>query len=378
MSNEQNVKTEGSFKIKTKPKLTEEQLGAKNKEPLVDVPSNITRVVIPNKEEYATEVPVATEPVQQAETETLESVIKEVTDEGEEIGGLIKEVMKLAEAPAIQQPELPENIGKLVDFMRETGGTMQDYLRLNANYDDVDRDVLVKEYYKNTKSHLSADEIDFMIEDNFAFDEDIDEERDIRRKKLAYKEEVAKARTFLDEMKSKYYEDIKLKSPSLSKDQQEASDFFNRHKEDQDRNAVNHEKFKANTNQLFNEHFEGFDFALGEKKFRYGIQNPSQVAENQSDFNNFLGKFLGEDGTVEDTKGYHKALYAGANADKMANHFYEQGKADAIRDVVNKSNNTSSGARKAAPVDSARFGAYKIKSVSGADSSKLKIKKFNN
>jgi len=378
MSNEQNVKTEGSFKIKTKPKLTEEQLGAKNKEPLVDVPSNITRVVIPNKEEYATEVPVATEPVQQAETETLESVIKEVTDEGEEIGGLIKEVMKLAEAPAIQQPELPENIGKLVDFMRETGGTMQDYLRLNANYDDVDRDVLVKEYYKNTKSHLSADEIDFMIEDNFAFDEDIDEERDIRRKKLAYKEEVAKARTFLDEMKSKYYEDIKLKSPSLSKDQQEASDFFNRHKEDQNRNAVNHEKFKANTNQLFNEHFEGFDFALGEKKFRYGIQNPSQVAENQSDFNNFLGKFLGEDGTVKDTKGYHKALYAGANADKMANHFYEQGKADAIRDVVNKSNNTSSGARKAAPVDSARFGAYKIKSVSGADSSKLKIKKFNN
>ena len=372
------VKTEGSFKIKTKPKLTEEQLGAKNKEPLIDVPSNMTRVVIPNKEEDAIEVPVATEPIQQAEAETLESVIKEVTDEGEEIEGLIKEVQKLAEAPAIQQPELPENIGKLVDFMRETGGTMQDYIRLSTNYDDVDRDVLVKEYYKNTKSHLSAEEIEFMIEDNFAFDEDLDEERDIRRKKLAYKEEVAKARAFLNETKDKYYDEIKLNSPTLTEDQAKASDFFNRYKEDQERNVANHDKFKAKTNELLNENFEGFNFTLGEKKFRYGVQNPSQVAEKQSDISNFIGKFLGKDGTIEDTAGYHKALYAGANADKMANHFYEQGKADAIRDVVNKSNNTSSGARKAAPMDGAKFGAYKVKSVSGADSSKLKIKKFNN
>jgi hypothetical protein len=374
--NEQNVKTEGSFKIKTKPKLTEEQFAAKNKEPLIDIPSNVTRVVIPNQEEDAVQKPSAEKVDVDESTEdgptmvegTSEPTLKEVTEESKE-----KEVV--AQSP---QPDLPENIGKLVDFMRETGGTMQDYLRLNTNYDDVDRDVLVKEYYKNTKSHLSAEEIDFMIEDNFAFDEELDEERDIRRKKLAYKEEVAKARAFLEDTKAKYYDDIKLKSPSLPEDQQKAADFFNRYKEDQDRNAANHEKFKANTNELLNENFEGFDFTLGDKKFRYGIQNPSQVAEKQSDISNFLGKFLGKDGTVTDTEGYHKALYAGANADKMANHFYEQGKADAIRDVVNKSNNTSSGARKAAPVDSARFGAYKIKSVSGADSSKLKIKKFRN
>jgi hypothetical protein len=374
--NEQNVKTEGSFKIKAKPKLTEEQFAAKNKEPLIDIPSNVTRVVIPNQEEDAVQKPSAEKVDVDESTEdgptmvegTSEPTLKEVTEESKE-----KEVV--AQSP---QPDLPENIGKLVDFMRETGGTMQDYLRLNTNYDDVDRDVLVKEYYKNTKSHLSAEEIDFMIEDNFAFDEELDEERDIRRKKLAYKEEVAKARAFLEDTKAKYYDDIKLKSPSLPEDQQKAADFFNRYKEDQDRNAANHEKFKANTNELLNENFEGFDFTLGDKKFRYGIQNPSQVAEKQSDISNFLGKFLGKDGTVTDTEGYHKALYAGANADKMANHFYEQGKADAIRDVVNKSNNTSSGARKAAPVDSARFGAYKIKSVSGADSSKLKIKKFRN
>ena len=373
-------KTEGSFKIKSKPKLTEGQIAAKNKEPLIDVPSNITRVVIPKEgidavQEPSTKEVDVHEPAGDGPTMvegTTEPILKEVTEESK------PEEKEIRKEPTAPQPELPENVTKLVDFMRETGGTMQDYLRLNTNYDDIDRDVLVKEYYKSTKSHLSTDEIDFMIDDNFAFDEDLDEERDIRRKKLAYKEEVAKARTFLKETKDKYYDEIKLSSPSLSEDQKKASDFFSRYTEDQERNTANHEKFKANTNQLLNENFEGFDFDLGDKRFRYGVQNASQVAEKQSDISNFIGKFLGKDGMIEDTAGYHKALYAGANADKMANHFYEQGKADAIRDVVNKSNNTSSGARKAAPIDGARFGAYKVKSVSGSDSSKLKIKKFKN
>ena len=374
------VKTEGSFKIKSRPKLTDEQLAAKNKEPLIDVPSNVTRVVIPKKDKDAVQEP-STEEVDvdkpagdsaEVVQEVSEPVIKEITEESEPK----KEAAQ--PEPVLAQPELPESVNKLVDFMRDTGGTMQDYIRLNTNYDDVDRDVLVKEYYKSTKPHLSAEEIDFMIDDSFAFDEDIDEERDIRRKKLAYKEEVAKARKFLNDTKDKYYDEIKLNSPSLSQDQQKASDFFNRYKEDQERNAANHEKFKANTNQLLNEDFEGFDFDLGDKKFRYGVQNASQVAQKQSDISNFIGKFLGKDGMIEDTAGYHKALYAGANADKIANHFYEQGKADAIRDVVNKSNNTSSSARKAAPTGAAKFGAYTVKSVSGADSSKLKIKKFKN
>ena len=367
-------KTEGTFKIKSKPKLTDQQIAAKNREPLVDLPSNVTRVVIPKEEATVIDPPadVAAEPTAEAPADTI---IKEITSEEPDKSVPAVNVPAPSAAPAV---ELPDNITKLVDFMRETGGDMQDYIRLNTNYDEVDRDVLVKEYYKSTKSHLSADEINFMIDDNFAFDEELDEEREIRRKKLAYKEEVAKARTFLSETKDKYYDDIKLKSPALTEDQKKASDFFDRHKKDQERNSANHEKFKANTNQLLNEEFEGFDFALGDKKFRYSIQNASQVAEKQSDIGNFIGKFLGEDGTIEDTAGYHKALYAGANADKIANHFYEQGKADAIRDVVNKSNNTSSAARKAAPTGAAKFGAYTVKTVSGADSSKLKIKKFKN
>ena len=188
------VKTEGSFKIQSKPKLTDEQIAAKNKEPLVDIPSNVTKVIIPKE---------GTDAVQKSSTDevdvheasgdgkevvegTPEPVIQEITEESKE-----EERKEVKPEPIVAQPELPESVTKLVDFMKETGGTMQDYIRLNTNYDDIDRDVLVKEYYKSTKPHLSADEIDFMIDDSFAFDEDIDEERDIRRKKLAYKEEVA-------------------------------------------------------------------------------------------------------------------------------------------------------------------------------------------
>ena len=240
------VKTEGSFKIKSRPKLTDEQLAAKNKEPLIDVPSNVTRVVIPKEGKDTIQDPIAEEanvdkPAEDSAgviEKVSEPVIKEITEESEPQ----KEIVK--PEPVLVQPELPESVNKLVDFMRETGGTMQDYIRLNTNYDDVDRDVLVKEYYKSTKPHLSTEEIDFMIDDSFAFDEEVDEERDIRRKKLAYKEEVAKARKFLNDTKDKYYDEIKLNSPSLSQDQQKASDFFNRYKEDQERNVANHDSLK--------------------------------------------------------------------------------------------------------------------------------------
>ena len=172
-------KTEGSFKIKSKPKLTEEQLAAKNREPLIDIPSNVTKVVIPKEPQDATQEPSSkevdvhksSEDSKKMVEEVSEPVIKEITEES-------KKEEEIKQEPLVQQPALPENITKLVSFMEETGGTMQDYIRLNTNYDDVDRDVLVKEYYKNTKSHLSAEEIDFMLDDNFAFDEEVDEERD--------------------------------------------------------------------------------------------------------------------------------------------------------------------------------------------------------
>ena len=314
----------------------------------------------------------------------IEEIIEEKTEE-EEVVNIGEEMVQTSEKPVAkvsdelpkQDINLPENIEKVVDFMKETGGTLEDYVRLNADYSNVDNDTLLREYYKQTKSHLDSEEISFLMEDNFKYDEELDEARDIRKKKLAYKEEVAKARKHLDGLKSQYYDEIKLR-PGVTQEQKKAMDFFNRYNEEQDVAQQQHETFKSNTKDYFTNEFKGFDFKLGEKKFRYGVKNPNEVANNQSNISNIIKKFLNDKGDVTDIQGYHKAMYAAENADTIAQHFYEQGKADAIRDVAAKSKNISNEARAAAPSD-VYIGGLKVKSISGLDSSKLKIKtrKFN-
>ena len=191
-------------------------------------------------------------PTLQEEKPIIEEIVDEVIEEkvAEEIVELGEKMEERVKAPTPEEArevaKLPENIEKVVDFMKETGGTLEDYVRLNADYSSVDNDTLLKEYYKQTKSHLDSEEINFLIEDNFSWDEDIDEERDVRKAKLAYKEEVAKAKEHLEGLKSQYYEEIKLR-PGVTQDQQKAMDFFNRYNEDQDIAVKQHEAFKSNT-----------------------------------------------------------------------------------------------------------------------------------
>jgi len=258
--------------------------------------------------------------------------------------------------------------------MEETGGDINDYVRLNADYSNVDEDTLLKEYYKNTKPHLDSSEIDFIMEENFKVDEDYDEERDQRRKKLAKKEEVAKAKNFLEDLKTKYYDEIKSR-PTVNNEMSKASEFFNRYNKEQEIAKKRHEDFKNSTNKMFSEEFKGFDFSVGEKKFRYSVNNPSDVAEAQSDISNVVKKFLNDKGEVIDVKGYHKAMYAARNADTIAQHFYEQGKADAVKDVVAKSKNINKDVRQTSTPDDIYLNGFKVKAVSGVNSSKLKIKK---
>ena len=319
-------------------------------------------------------------------TEEVKPIIEEIIDEKPEEEEVISIGEKMepqteitAEEPQTvkQDINLPENIEKVVDFMKETGGTLEDYVRLNADYSNIDSDTLLREYYKQTKSHLDSEEISFLLEDNFEFDEELDEARDIRKKKLAYKEEVAKARKHLDGLKSQYYDEIKLR-PGVTQEQKKAMDFFNRYNEEQGVAEQQHEVFINTTKDYFTKEFKGFDFNVGDKKFRYGVKNPNEVADNQSNINNIVKKFLNDKGDVTDVKGYHKAMYAAQHADTIAQHFYEQGKADAVRNVAAKSNNISNEARASAPSD-VFVGGFKVKSISGLDSSKLKIKarKFN-
>ena len=305
----------------------------------------------------------------------LESPLQEITEDelDEKTMELYEEAEEAVKEQVKQGKPLPENIQSLVDFMNETGGTMEDYVRLNHDYSQVNEQVLLNEYYKQTKPHLDQEEINFLMEDQFKYDEELDEPRDIKKKKLAFKEEVAKARKELEAMKSKYYQEIKLR-PGVTQDQQKAVDFFNRYNEQQEAAKKYQEDFKNTTNKIFSDEFKGFDFSLGEKKFRYQIANPTQVGQQQSDINNFIRKFVDDKGKVTDPSGYHKAMYAAMNADKIANHFYEQGRADGIKGVVDSSKNLTDKPRQVAD-GNVFINGLKVRSISGLDSSKLKIKK---
>ena len=281
-------------------------------------------------------------PEEKVETKEEMPTLQEVTDEVTET----KEIAKVVEKEIVESietgKELPQNVQKLMSFMEDTGGDLNDYVKLNRDYSKMDNQTLLKEYYKTTKPHLQADEIDFLMEDQFSFDEDVDEERDIKRKKLALKEQVASAKTQLEEHKSKYYEEIKAGS-RLTPEAKKAMDFFNRHnKESESTKKIHQEaknRFLNKTEEVFNDEFKGFEYKVGDKKYRFNVKDPSQVKESQSDINNFVKKFLNEKNQMEDATGYHKSMFTAMNSDAIANHFYEQGKADALKESMAKSKN---------------------------------------
>ena len=326
------------------------------------------------KEEVRVQTQETQEPVAE-EKEVSEEILQEVTDEPEQ--PVAEVTQEVTEEKITPQPEvkLPENIESLVKFMEETGGTIEEYVRLNADYSDVDNNTLLKEYYKSTKSHLDNSEIDFLIEDNFSFDEELDEDRDVRKKKLALKEEVAKAKKFLNGMKDEYYKEVKLGS-KLSKDQQDAINFYNEYNQKQSATSEIQQKqykqFEQSTNNVFNENFKGFDFKVGDKKYRYNVKDAAATKDYQSDISNFVREFLDEKDMMKDAAGYHKALYAGRNIDKIVSHFYEQGKADAIKNTAIKSKNIDMSPRTVKPVVDAS--GMKVRVLGGEDSSRLKFK----
>jgi hypothetical protein len=398
----EEIKTEGEFKIKkqTPKKLNKVDQVTKvtisDSEPAAVVEPEVTKVFIANETETTDAIQeqntnesllggegskMGLQEVVQGNEESKivtsqeeeVTVINEITEEEirQETTNLAKEANDAIRASEYSGKPLPENIEKLISFMEETGGDINDYVRLNADYSNINNETLLKEYYKKTRPHLDNEEIEFLMEDNFEYDEELDEERDIRKKKLAFKEEVAKARTFLDGLKSKYYEEIKLR-PGITQDQQKANDFFNRYNEEQQMVELQHSKFKDDTKNLFNQDFKGFDFNLGDKSFRYGVANKEAVADKQSNITNLVKKFLNEKGDVVDLKGYHKAMYAADNVDTIAKHFYEQGKADAIKEVVAKSNNISTEPRQTSSGELFVNG-MRVKAVNGVDTSKLRI-----
>jgi hypothetical protein len=385
----ETVKQEGDFKLKRSKSPIAAKTGA----------ATVAKVNLSKKEEDAIQEQSADESLLQSEQpqmglqeveqgdteqkdvagETKKEEITVINIEGDSPTTTEEKVTALEEelADAITESkttgkQLPENIEKLISFMEETGGSMEDYIRLNTDYSTVSPEALLKEYYRKTKPHLDAEEIEFFMDETFAYDEDEDEEREIKKKRIAFKEEVGKAKAFLEETKKKYYEEIKVR-PSVNEDQQKAMDFFNRYKEDQQAVEQKHSSFRDTTKKFFTQDFKGFDFNVGGKDFKVNLQNTDAVAERQSNITNLLKKFLNDNGEVTDIKGYHKAMYAAENADTLANNFYEQGRADAIKEMLAKSNNISETPRQTASGEIFVNG-FKVKAINGVDSTKLKIK----
>ena len=313
--------------------------------------------------------------VEAQEQPTIEEVVEqEVVEQTNELAEEAQEA--IVEAKETGEP-LPENIQKLVEFINETGGDIEDYVRLNQDFSEMDNQTALREYYKQTKPHLDADEVQFLMEENFNYDEEVDDEKDIRKKKIALKEQVAEAKSYLDGQKSKYYEEIKAGS-KLTPEQQKAMDFFNRYNKESQETEQRQKKatdvFMQRTNKVFNNEFKGFEYNVGDKKYRVNVKNADKVKDAQGDINNFIKRFLNEQGTMEDAAGYHKSLYTAMNADAIAQHFYEQGKADAIKDSVAKAKNVDMSPRQ----NHKEFEAGGIKvRVLGDDSRdfKFKIKK---
>tara|TARA_B000000557_G_scaffold81895_1_gene65638 strand:- start:1415 stop:2734 length:1320 start_codon:yes stop_codon:yes gene_type:complete len=270
--------------------------------------------------------------------------------------------------------ELPENVDKLVKFMEETGGTVEDYINLNRDMSKYDNTTLLREYYKTSKPHLDSEDIDFLLNKNFGYDKEGDDPSEIKAKQLAFKEELFNAQNFFKNNKEKYYADLKLrKSQDIAPEYKEAMDYYNNHKQLTEEGEKLQKDFLSKTDKVFSDEFKGFDFKVGENKYRFKIDNPSKIKEFQSDIKNFANLYMDDKGTINDPSGYHKALFAGRNADKIANHFYEQGRADAIKESAKKANNINMEPRS----DNSQVmtkGGQKIRVVSGESSDKLRIK----
>jgi len=331
-------------------------------------------------QEVEAEVPQQREPVQNEEpAEENVTFLEEITEEEvvEVTEQLQDEVADAIEESIDKGVDLPENIQKVVDFMDETGGNLEDYVKLNTDYASLDENSLLREYYQQANPLLDNEDINFLLEDKFSYDEDMDDERDIRRKKLNRKQELSKAKNHLDDLKSKYYSEIKAGS-KLTTEQNKAVTFFNRYTKESEEAAKVTERqtsrFKSASDKVFSDSFQGFDYNVGDKKYRYKVKNASEVKETQGDINNFIKKFLNEKNEMSDAKGYHKSLFTAMNADSVAQHFYEQGKSDAMKDSMARTKNVNMNARGVHEKVTASNGATIRAVESGDSSSKLRIK----
>ena len=366
------VDEDGTIKLDLRPNATQEPIA--EEAPVQEEPAIVEEAPV---EDVAEEQPVQeAEPAQEVATG---SMLQEIIDEEIEVEAekLQDDLTEAIVESLNEGVDLPDNIQKVVDFMDETGGTLEDYVKLNTDYSSLNEDQLLREYYETKYKAYDREDIDFLLNDKFSYDEELDDEREVRLKKLERKQAISEAKNHLDGLKSKYYDEIKAGS-RLNPEQQKAVEFFGRYTKESEESAKIAEqqtsRFKRESAKVFNESFQGFDYEVGDKKYRFKVNDTGKVKETQGDINNFIKKFLDEKGEMSDAKGYHKSLFTAMNADKVAQHFYEQGKADAVKDSMARTKNVNMNPR-GVHEEVTTSNGWKIRAVGdNTSSSKLKVK----
>jgi len=271
-------------------------------------------------------------------------------------------------------PEMPEDVAAYLKYKKETGRGIDDYVRLNRDFDSMNEDALLKEYYKATEDGLDSDDINIMMED-FSYDEELDDESEVKKKKLAKKKILSKAKKYFEKQKE-YYKQPLESSGGLTAEQEEELGAYRKyiesaktHKEETERRQT---WFTEKTDQLFNSEFKGFEFKLDDKNVTFNPGSADELKKIQSNPMNFISKYLDDTGLLKDSVGYHKALAVAMNPEKFAKFFYEQGKSEATEDVMRKTKNVNMGERRTPEVTSK--GGMKIRAMSEPSSRGLKIK----
>jgi hypothetical protein len=272
--------------------------------------------------------------------------------------------------------DLPEDVSTFLKFKQDTGRGLEDFIKLNRNLDDIDQDQLLADYWSETKPHLDADDVAFELDNRFGYDDDLDDESEVRKIKIAKKEELVKAKDYFQKQKEQY--NVPLESSGSFATDEERNNFeaYKKQKAQEsdvlEQNRKRQEFFLEKTNEVFSDDFKGFDFKVGEKELVYKPGTPDQLKKTQSDVNNFIGMHVGEDGYIKDAAKYHKSLAVAMNPEAFAKFFYEQGMADAIGDVTRESKNVDMPVRRSP--ESVTKGGFKVTSLGDNRGSGLRIR----
>lgn len=317
------------------------------------------------------------QPAEEAPAKTKEELVNELLSDRFNITlDKLPDVLNNTEKEPAETIELTEDIKQYLEFRKETKRGLADFVKLQEDIDGIDSDKLLRDYYAQTKPGLDESDIDYLVNKKFGYDEDSDSEDLIKSKQLEKKEEIHKAKEFFKSLKEKYKAPLESSSESVPEEYKEAFSFYSQYKEDQSKQEEiqnrQRQSFEEKTQKLFNDGFEGFDFKVGEKKLVYKPKNVEDVVRSNSDLSNFIQKHLDDNGNLKDAKAYHTALTMAMNPESFAAFFYEQGKADAVNEVVAGGKNVDMAIRKG--VDSSKPGS-RFRVLDDGSSSGLKIKK---